>query len=311
MSTPSNPAPPRRIGRAAQRGVRQARRATRIDFDSLMAQAKQESGFRVDAKSGGSAAGGLFPFINATWLGLVQRFGSKYGVGALAQQIATDAAGQATVADPALRERILALRKDPSLSAALAAEYARANKGEIERALGRPAANADLYLAHFLGATGATALLKAVAQNGDAVGAALLPGAAAANRSVFFGEDGHAKSVAEIYRSFAERIDSEAQRFSAADTRAGTPTSVAGVPGFVSSLGFYGQQLSRPMVAMLNAFALSALQLLAEPKPLAGPTRRAIYLKRPLGVAQAGAPAPAPPPRRLRPSRDRPAPSYP
>lgn len=275
MTAPSNPVPPKGAGPIVVSSVRQASRATSVDFGMLMAQAKEESGFRVDAKASSSSATGLFQFINSTWLGLVQRHGAKYGLGTLALQIVSDAAGQAVVADPALRERILALRNDPSLSAALAAEYARGNKGELERALGRPAANADLYLAHFLGATGATALLRAVARNGDAVGAALLPGAAAANRSVFFGDDGHARSVAEIYRSFAERIDSEAQRFAAADTRAGTPTSAAGVPGFVSSLGFHGQQLSRPMVAMLNAFALSALQLLAEPRPLAGPSRRA------------------------------------
>ncbi len=276
MTAPNNPVPATGASPPVVSNARQASRAASVDFAMLMAQAKEESGFRVDAKASSSSATGLFQFINLTWLGLVHRYGAKYGLSALAQQIGSNSAGQAVVADPALRERILALRKDPSLSAALAAEYARANKGEIERALGRPAANADLYLAHFLGATGATALLKAVAQNGDAVGAALLPGAAAANRSVFFGEDGHAKSVAEIYRSFAERIDSEAERFSAADTKAGTPTSAAGVPGFVFGLGFHGQQLSRQMVAMLNAFALSALQLLAEPKPLAGPTRSAI-----------------------------------
>lgn len=283
MSTPSKPAPPRRISPAVISGIRQASRATGIDFDSLMAQAKQESGFRVDAKSSSSASG-LFPFINSTWLGLVQRFGSKYGVGALAQQIATDAAGQATVADPALRERILALRQDPSLSAALAAEYARANKAALERALQRPAGNADLYLAHFLGPAGATALLKAVAQNGDALGAALLPAAAAANRSVFFDGAGRARSVAGIYRCFAERIDSEAQRFASADAAAadnapGTSAATAAdVPGFLSRLGFHGQQLSQPMVAMLTAFALSALQLLAGPRPTAlpGPAPRAV-----------------------------------
>jgi hypothetical protein len=283
MSTPSNPLPPHGISPTVISSIRQASRATSVDFGTLMAQAKEESGFRVDAKSSSSSASGLFQFINSTWLGLVQRFGDKYGVGALAQQIATDSTGQATVADPALRERILALRKDPSLSAALAAEYARANKSEIERALGRPAANADLYLAHFLGAAGATALLKAVAQNGDAVGATLLPGAAAANRSVFFDDAGRARSVAEIYRSFAERIDSEAQRLSSADAGAadkatGTPAATAAdVPGFLSRLGFHGQPLSQPMLAMLNAFALSALQLLATPRPTAsGPGQRAI-----------------------------------
>ena len=280
MTAPNNPLPPHGVSPAVVSSIRQASRATSIDFGMLMAQAKEESGFRVDAKASGSSATGLFQFINSTWLGLVQRFGEKYGVGDLAQRIATDSTGQATVADPALRERILALRKDPSLSAALAAEYARGNKGEIERALGRPAGNADLYLAHFLGAAGATALLKAVAQNGDAVGAALLPAAAAANRGVFFDDAGRARSVAEIYRSFAQRIDSEAQRFSldAANAAGTSVIAAADVPAFVSRLGFHGQQLSQPMLAMLNAFALSALQLLADPKPAAssGPSRRAI-----------------------------------
>jgi hypothetical protein len=99
---------------------------------------------------------------------------------------------------------------------------------------------------------------------------------------VFFDDAGRAQSVAEIYRSFAERIDSEAQRFSsadaAADTATGTPAATAAdVPGFLSRLGFHGQQLSQPMVAMLNAFALSALQLLADPRQaaLSSPGRRA------------------------------------
>jgi transglycosylase-like protein with SLT domain len=277
MTAPNNPLPG--VSPTVVSSIRQASRATSIDFGALMAQAKQESGFRVDAKASGSSATGLFQFINSTWLSLVQRFGETYGVGDLAQQITIDSTGRATVADPVMRERILALRKDASLSAALAGEYARANKGAIERALGRPAGNAELYLAHFLGPTGATALLKAVTQNGDAVGAALLPGAAAANHAVFFDAAGRPRSVAEIYRSFAQRIDAEAQRFSAADAdAAGTSAAAADVPAFISELGFHGQQLSRPMVAMLNAFALSALQLLANPKPaaLSGPTRRGV-----------------------------------
>jgi hypothetical protein len=281
MTVPNNPLPvPPGVSPTVVSSIRQASRTTSIDFGVLMAQAQQESGFRVDAKASGSSATGLFQFINSTWLSLVQRFGETYGIGNLAQQITIDSTGRATVADPVMRERILALRKDASLSATLAGEYARANKGAIERALGRPAGNAELYLAHFLGPAGATALLKAVTQNGDAVGAALLPAAAAANHAVFFDAAGRPRSVAEIYRSFAQRIDTEAQRFSAADAdAAGTSTATAAdVPAFISELGFHGQQLSQPMVAMLNAFALSALQMLANPKPatLSGPTRRTV-----------------------------------
>lgn len=281
MTAPSNSVPPLPSA-TAEGSIRQASRPTSVDFGLLMARAKAESGFRVDATARSSSASGLFQFINSTWLILVQSFGEKYGVDPkLARQISTDTQGRAIIADPAARQRILDLRNNADLSAALAVEYARINRAELERALGRPAGNADLYLAHFLGAAGATALLRAVAHNGDAVPAALLPKAAAANPSVFFDGSGRALSVAELYRSLAQRIDGEAQhaarvRAAGASNRGAT---AAEAPAFVRRLGFDGHQLSPPMLAVLNAFALSALQLLAGPGPMpraAAPHQRSV-----------------------------------
>ena len=244
--------------------IRQAAQATDVDFGLLMAQAQQESGFRADAKASGSSATGLFQFIDATWLGLVRQFGEKYGVGGLARSISVDGTGRLSVADPATRQRILDLREDPRLSSALAAEYARLNKGELERTLGRPAANTDIYLAHFLGARGATTFLTALAQHGDTPAADLLPEAAQANHGVFYdGLTGRARSLAEIYRSFGKRIDSQAARFS----DAAAPTLSAYSPSLDPSsggraLGFDPRRLSAPLAAMLNLFAFSALHLL-------------------------------------------------
>jgi hypothetical protein len=270
MTAPKNATPPLPSAASPTVGIRQASRATRMDFARLMAQAQEESGFRVDAKSKSGSATGLFQFISSTWLGLVQRFGERYGVGALAQQIETDPSGRPGVADPATRQRILDLRKDPALSAALAAEYARVNKAEIEQALARPASNPELYLAHFLSAAGATALLKAVERNGDAVGAELLPASAAANRAVFFDGQGRPRTVAEIYGTFAQRVESEAERFSGTGNAGdGAAATTPDVPRFIRRLGFDGHQLSEPTIAMLNAIALSALQLLAGPRPAA------------------------------------------
>lgn len=243
--------------------IRQAARATNIDFGLLMAQAQQESGFQTDAKASGSSATGLFQFIDSTWLGLVQRFGARYGVGGLAQQITTDTAGRASVANPAARQQILELRKDARLSSALAAEYARQNKGELEEALGRPAGNADLYLAHFLGAAGATTFLKAVASAGTTSGATLLPEAAAANRSVFYDASGRPLSVAQIYQSFSAKINQQATQLAGA---APPPAAALGtgsdVPALIRGLTFDGRQLSSPMAAMLNLFTLAALKLI-------------------------------------------------
>jgi hypothetical protein len=283
MTAPNNPMPPLPPGAtpAVVGSIRQAARATDIDFGLLMAQAQQESGFQADAKASGSSATGLFQFIDSTWLGLVRQFGDKYGVGALAQQITSDGAGRASVADPATRQKILDLRKDPRLSAALAAEYARLNKGALEQALGREAGNADLYMAHFLGAGGATTFLKAVSSAGRTVAADLLPDAAAANRTVFYDDrTGRARSVAEIYQSFSSKIAADAQRLTSAAPPANLPAASAGSPAFIRSLSFDGHRLTPAMAAMLNVFAVSALKLLGDgpspvlPRPFTG--RRSI-----------------------------------
>jgi hypothetical protein len=267
MTAPNNPLPPLPPGATPSvvGGIRQAARATDIDFGLLMAQAQQESGFQADAKAGSSSATGLFQFIDSTWLGLVRQFGDKYGIGAQAQQIASDAAGRATIADPAARQRILDLRKDPQLSAALAAEYARLNKSQLEQALGRPAGNADLYMAHFLGAGGAATFLKAVASAGNTAAADLLPGAAAANRAVFYDDrTGKPRSVAEIYQSFAGKIARDAQQLGSAASPAAAPVAASGVPTLLRGLPFDGRQLTPSMAAMLNLFAASALKLLGD-----------------------------------------------
>jgi len=256
--------------------IRQASRATNVDFGLLMAEASQESGFRPDATAKGSSATGLFQFIAGTWLDLVQRFGDKYGIGALARQVSSDGAGRPMVVDPMARQRILELRKDPKLSAALAAEQTRLNQRTLGAALGRPADNAELYLAHFLGAGGATAFLGALEQNGTTPAAPLMPEAAAANPSVFFDDAGRARSLGEIYGAFAQRIDAEAARFAKA-----RPESAGDAPAFMRGVGFSATRLSPPVAAMLSLFALNALALPGErpaprtPTPTPVPPHRA------------------------------------
>jgi hypothetical protein len=268
------------------RSIRQASRATHVDFGFLMAQAAQESSFQTDAKAAGSSATGLYQFIDTTWLRMVQQHGAQYGIGALAQQITVDDQGRPHVADPAVRQQILALRTDPKLSADLAAEYAKENKDAVERALGRPAQRTDLYMAHFLGAGGAAEFLKAVQHNGNTVAADVLPEAAAANQGVFYDQNtGTPRTVAEIYRSFAQRIEAAAQSLGGGADPSGftnaafDPSPLAGMdsanPGgslaaaivanpssFLSRFGLGGNPLSEPMLSMMNSLALAALKLI-------------------------------------------------
>jgi hypothetical protein len=267
MSVPNNPYPAmaRAVDPTIVRSIRQASLASSSDFGLLMAQAAQESGFRPDAKSATGSAAGLYQFIDSTWLDMMQRFGAKYGHGQLAAQITTDTAGKPGVSDPATRKQILALRDDPALSASLAGEYAKLNKDEVERALGHAVGSADLYMAHFLGAGGATTFLKALETNGTTPAASLLPDAAASNHSIFYdGDTGRAKSVAEIYRALGGKIEQEAADFSAISEPSGTaaPTQAAASSGPPRSLGFAGLGLSAPVAAMLDTLTQAALRLM-------------------------------------------------
>src|SRR5579863_2942363 len=125
MTVPSNPFPAllHAVDPTVLRSIRQASQATSTDFGLLMAQAQRESGFKADAKSPSSSASGLFQFVDSTWLDMVHRFGDKYGVGDLAQQISQTGNGKLVVANASSKQKILDLRRDPVISACLAAEY--------------------------------------------------------------------------------------------------------------------------------------------------------------------------------------------
>jgi hypothetical protein len=254
------------IDPAVLKGIRQASQSTHTDFGYLMAQAAQESGFQINAKASTSSATGLFQFIDSTWLDMVRQHGAKHGIGQLAEHVTSDASGRPRVADPIMRERILALRKDPRISAALAGEFAQDNKTEVERALGRPVGKTDLYLAHFLGAGGATEILKAIRQDGTIPAVDILPGAASANRSVFFdSKTGEPRTVADLYRNLSNRIEKSATAYrplGAAVFASSTTNGVAtgGTSATVADR-FDRSRFAAPLAAF-NAMMLVAIKLL-------------------------------------------------
>ncbi len=268
--------------------IRQASLATSTNFGLLMAQAAQESGFNADAQSSTSSAAGLFQFIDSTWLDMVRRFGAKYGVGQLAKQIGVSGNGQPFVSDPATRREILDLRRNPTLSAELAGEYMKHNQTKLEAAHGHPLKPADIYMAHFLGADGATAFLKAVETKGNTIAANLLPDAAAANKAIFYDASGKPRTVAEIYDSLANKIDSEATALSslapseqwAANTDTGSASAASpGISAMARPVDWSGVKLSPQVLDMLNIVALAALKMAdtvgtRTPVPTASPHER-------------------------------------
>lgn len=172
--------------------IAQAAEATGVDFNYLLAQARLESGLDPSARARTSSASGLYQFTDGTWLRTLGNHGAEHGLG-----WAQDAIQSGASRDPGMRSQLMALRYDPQASALMAGELANDNRVYLGQTLGREPDSAELYMAHFLGAEGATRFLSALDADPSQSAAAILPKAAAANRGIFFGPDG-ARSVGEV-----------------------------------------------------------------------------------------------------------------
>ncbi len=173
--------------------IARASAATGIDFGYLLGQAKLESNLNPNARAGTSSAAGLYQFTNGTWLTTLDRHGASHGYG-----WAGAAIERGKVQNPALRQQVMALRYDPEASALMAAELASDNRDVLVGVLGREPDPPELYLAHFLGAGGASKFLAALQSDPGQSAAALFPQAAEANRGIFFAAGGAPRSLGEV-----------------------------------------------------------------------------------------------------------------
>lgn len=165
-----------------------------VDFGYLLRTAEVESGLNPAARAATSSAAGLFQFVGSTWFDAVRRHGAEAGVGWAADALAGGAKGL----DACTRTAVLALRDDPEVAAQIAGAHAADNGAVLRGATGREAGAADLYLAHFLGAGGAVAFLRGLADDPLQEASALFPKAARANPAIFAG-----RSLSDIYQHFA------------------------------------------------------------------------------------------------------------
>lgn len=207
MSIPHAIADTRPTGQRVTGAIASAAARTGVNFDYLYNQARIESSLDPQARAKTSSATGLFQFTRQTWLATLKEHGAEHELGWAADAISQGADGKLEVSDPAMRDAIFGLRDQPEAASAMAAAFAQDNGNHLASQLGRPIESVDLYLAHFLGPAGAVKFLSAHAADPNASGAALLPQAAAANPGIFYGRDGHARSVDEIRTNFAKRLD--------------------------------------------------------------------------------------------------------
>lgn len=186
--------------------LRKAAEATGAGFDYLVKTAQRESSMNPTAKAKTSSAAGMFQFTEQTWLQTVKENGSKYGLKDEVAAIAKSASGRYSIADPKMREKVLALRYDTETSALMAGEFTESNKSQMTAALRRPPSEGELYAGHFLGAQGAIDLIRLASAAPNAKAADRFPDAAAANRSIFYSR-GKPRTAAEVLAKITNKHD--------------------------------------------------------------------------------------------------------
>jgi hypothetical protein len=203
-----------RVARPLVDTVLHASIATDVDPVYMMALADKESSFLPEVRASTSTAQGLYQFIESTWFDVVRAFGPRHGLAEEARRIVLDFDGRPTVSDPGERERLLGLRRDPYLSAVLAAEMKRRDSARIGRELGRDPTPTETYLLHFLGVEAASRFLRLRDEQPAAAAARIFPAAARANRALFYLREGRrtrSVTMAEFYerveRMIARRLD--------------------------------------------------------------------------------------------------------
>ncbi|HEY8963567.1 MAG TPA: transglycosylase SLT domain-containing protein [Alphaproteobacteria bacterium] len=188
------------------KAIRNASAQTGVDFNYLVQQAKVESGMNPTAKARTSSATGLYQFIEQTWLRVMKQHGAEHGYGNLSDKIHQKSNGQYAVADRGARASILNMRKDPKVASLMAAELATDNHDYLQSTVGIEPNQTDLYMAHFLGAGGASNFLKSMKKNPWAPAASIFPEAARANRGVFYAQ-GRPLSLQQVYNRFEAKFD--------------------------------------------------------------------------------------------------------
>lgn len=206
---------PVRIRRWIVATILRAARETGSDPVLLMAIADKESSFITHVRAKTSSAEGLYQFISRTWLKVVKQYGAAHGLAAEADMVEVGESGH-EVADPQQRQRILEMRRDPYLSAVLAAEMLKNDSARIAGKIGRELTHGEIYIAHFLGPDDAETFMRKVVATPGAVAASLLPKPAKANRPIFYAA-GRRKprglSIAQVHRKFEDMIGLRSERY--------------------------------------------------------------------------------------------------
>jgi len=140
----------------------------------------KESGGSATAKNPNSSATGIDQFTAGTWEGLRKKY----------PELGLTPDG----------------RTDVTQSTRAMERFTRDNASVLTNA-GVPITPGNLYVAHFLGAGGATRFIKGAINNPEAPAAAFVdPSSVAANRTIFYNRDGSPKTAGQVYAERTSRF---------------------------------------------------------------------------------------------------------
>jgi hypothetical protein len=176
-----------------------------------MKLAAAESNFEPESEAATSSATGLYQFTHDTWLKTLKTHGAKYGlVNNYASNIeykkSWSGYQRPVVRDETIYQHLLELRKNPRLSAMMAAETVRDSQQQLAQSLDREPTETDLYLTHFLGTDDAITFLQSLKQSPDMHAVELFPEAARSNHRIFHPETCAPRTVDEVYALFGEKF---------------------------------------------------------------------------------------------------------
>ena len=99
-------------------------------------------------------------------------------------------------------KHLLELRKNPRVSAIMAAELVRDSEQLLVKSFDRKPTQTELYLTHFLGNDAAITFLRSLEQNPETHAVELFPEAANSNRNIFHLKSSDPRTVDEVYALF-------------------------------------------------------------------------------------------------------------
>lgn len=155
-----------------------------VEPQMMSAYAAVESSLNPNAKAPNTSATGLFQFTKATWDEQMMKHARKYDL------------------DPSTSPT------DVRASTLMASEYIKSNKRALQSVKSDPTLT-DIYLAHFLGASGAKKFLSA---DPNEIAARVVPNAAASNPNIF-NDNGRPLTVADVYAKIDRKLAGVAKSY--------------------------------------------------------------------------------------------------